>query len=354
MDIHEATLRYETWLAEQVPILHEDLTAKHRKMRKEPFAFLRGTFYRWVQQWPEICGDLQSGPTVLAVGDLHVANFGTWRDREGRLIWGINDFDEACRLPVANDLVRLATSVRLTEGIKPRPRDAFRAILAGYRRSLELGGRPYVLAEHHRELRALALARLKEPQKYWRKLLRWDEVTEKIPSGAWNGIRRLMPARDLEVRVVHREAGLGSLGRERFTAIADWRGGKIAREAKALAPSASAWARGGTAPRRRPHQEILTRAVRCPDPFVRLQGRWIVRRLAPDCSRIEFDSVPDEQDQRQLLWAMGWETANVHLGSARARVLLRHLGRLPASWLAKASKRMTRAVVSDWEAFRDG
>jgi len=37
---------------------------------------------------------------VLAVGDLHVENFGTWRDAEGRLIWGVNDFDEAWRLPV--------------------------------------------------------------------------------------------------------------------------------------------------------------------------------------------------------------------------------------------------------------
>jgi len=32
---------------------------------------------------------------VLAVGDLHVENFGTWRDAEGRLIWGVNDFDES-------------------------------------------------------------------------------------------------------------------------------------------------------------------------------------------------------------------------------------------------------------------
>ncbi len=32
---------------------------------------------------------------VLAVGDLHVNSFGTWRDAEGRLCWGLDDFDEA-------------------------------------------------------------------------------------------------------------------------------------------------------------------------------------------------------------------------------------------------------------------
>ena len=50
---------------------------------------------------------------VLAIGDLHLENFGTWRDAEGRLVWGINDFDEAWALPYTNDLIRLATSARM-------------------------------------------------------------------------------------------------------------------------------------------------------------------------------------------------------------------------------------------------
>ena len=50
---------------------------------------------------------------MLGVGDLHVENFGTWRDAEGRLIWGINDFDEACPMPYTIDLVRLAASADL-------------------------------------------------------------------------------------------------------------------------------------------------------------------------------------------------------------------------------------------------
>ena len=45
---------------------------------------------------------LFAGALELSVGDLHVENFGTWRDSEGRLIWGINDFDEALRVKTLN------------------------------------------------------------------------------------------------------------------------------------------------------------------------------------------------------------------------------------------------------------
>ena len=79
-------------------------------MKESVFAFLRATYYRWIQVWPEVCPQLVSAATVLAIGDLHVENFGTWRDIEGRLVWGINDFDEAYPLPYTNDLVRLASS----------------------------------------------------------------------------------------------------------------------------------------------------------------------------------------------------------------------------------------------------
>jgi hypothetical protein len=177
-------------------------------------------------------------------------------------------------------------------------------------------------------------------------------VADKIPSGAREGIEDLMPAPDLPWRIVHRRGGLGSLGRRRFTAIAEWAGGMIAREAKALAPSACAWASGQGGPRRRLHREILARTIRCPDPFVKIHGRWVVRRLAPDCSRIELDSLPAGQDQRRLLSAMGGETANVHLGSAQARTLLRHLDALRSSWLHDAASEMVDVVRADWRSFR--
>ena len=51
--------------------------------------------------------------SVLSVGDLHLENFGTWRDADGRLVWGVNDFDEAAVMPYVLDLVRLVTSIQL-------------------------------------------------------------------------------------------------------------------------------------------------------------------------------------------------------------------------------------------------
>ena len=63
--------------------MRADVAFKHEQMALAPFPFLRSTFYRWVQVWEETCPELASAPTVLAVGDLHTQNFGTWRDTEG-------------------------------------------------------------------------------------------------------------------------------------------------------------------------------------------------------------------------------------------------------------------------------
>ena len=94
-------------------VVDAHLRRKHEAMRGDAFGFLRGTFYRWAQLWPRVCPDLQGAPRVLAVGDCHVNSFGTWRDAEGRLGWGVDDFDEAYPLPYANDLVRLAASAKI-------------------------------------------------------------------------------------------------------------------------------------------------------------------------------------------------------------------------------------------------
>jgi len=152
---------------------------------------------------------------------------------------------------------------------------------------------------------------------------------------------------------VHRVSGLGSRGRQRFVAIGEWHGGKVAREAKAMAASACAWAANQDSSGKFYYQDLLDGAVRCRDPFVSLQGRWIVRRLAPDCSRIELDSLPHERDERRLLYAMGFETANVHLARAKRKAVLQDLKRRPKNWLHEAAHRMVDAVTEDWEEWRN-
>jgi uncharacterized protein (DUF2252 family) len=83
MNIFKATADFEHWLAGQLPIIRQDLALKHQHMAEAAFPFFRATFYRWLQLWPEHCVDLMKAPAVLGVGDLHIENFGTWRDEEG-------------------------------------------------------------------------------------------------------------------------------------------------------------------------------------------------------------------------------------------------------------------------------
>jgi uncharacterized protein (DUF2252 family) len=350
MTIAKATVAYEKWLGRRLRLIDADLALKHELMRSGPFPFLRATYYRWAQIWAEICSHAAQAPRVLAVGDLHVENFGTWRDIEGRLIWGVNDFDEVSELPYTNDLIRLAASALLAP-MNCDARDGADALLDGYARALEARGRPIALAEHHTALRQMATARLHEPEKYWEKLHALPVVKQQAPAGALKALARAMPEAGLDWRVSHRIAGAGSLGRERYVAVAEWRGGSVAREAKALAPSACVWAEKGegTAPIR--YQEALDRAVRCRDPFVRMQKRWIVRRLAPDCSRIEISALPKEREEISLLHAMGWETANIHLGSAKPRRLAADLKDRGRGWLLEAASKMRRAVLDDFKDY---
>ena len=350
MNIKKATAKYEAWLARHLRIVDPDLKFKHAQMRTAVFPFMRATYYRWAQVWEDVCGDAARGLKVLAVGDLHVENFGTWRDIEGRLIWGINDFDEAWRLPYTNDLIRLAASALLAE-MGCDAKAGMDAILKGYGAALEAGGRPFVLAEHHPALRHMATARLHDPEPYWQKLRALAQSEKQCPAGVSKALDRMMPERGLRWREAHRIAGLGSLGRERYVALAEWRGGSVAREAKALAPSACVWAANGKGTAAILYQKILDCAVRCRDPFVRLQRRWIVRRLAPDCSRIELSALPKEHDVLRLLNAMGWETANIHLGSGRATTLRADLKKRPRGWLLNAARAMEKAVKADFKAY---
>src|SRR5829696_8343926 len=113
--IIESTSAFERWMRKRTDVSARLLKSKHRKMGAGPFPFLRATFYRWVEQWPKVCPTLarRDEDVLLAVGDLHVENYGVWRDSQKRLVWGINDFDDACELPFTSDLVRLAASALL-------------------------------------------------------------------------------------------------------------------------------------------------------------------------------------------------------------------------------------------------
>jgi hypothetical protein len=287
-DVVSATASYERWMASHTAVVQKDLALKHERMADSPFLFLRATFYRWIELFPAVCSDLVDAPHVTAVGDLHIENFGTWRDREGRLVWGVNDLDEAASLPYLSDLVRLAASVALgidRGDVRLRFGQACEAICEGYSSSLERGGEPIVLSERHRALREVAFSEARDPKKFWAKMEELPRV-RRPPPDVVRVLEQALPGRDVPYTVRTRVAGVGSLGRPRFVALATYEGGWLAREAKAWLPSAAAPA---TPRRSKAAIAVLRDGTRSPDPAWSIRGSWIVRRLAPDCSRIEID-----------------------------------------------------------------
>jgi uncharacterized protein (DUF2252 family) len=357
LNIRQATTSYEKWVASCIPVDRHALSFKHKQMSLGLFPFLRATFYRWVQIWRDVTGEAGAVPSLLAVGDLHLENFGTWRDLEGRLIWGINDFDEVYTMPYSMDLVRLATSAHaatVEQHLTIRPRDASDAILEGYGDALKEGGRPFVLAENHRWLRKIALNRLRDATVFWQKLARLPKSQDRLPRDVEAELRKLLPDHSSPYEKRHRMSGLGSLGHTRVVLLGKWHGCYVAREAKELTPSACVWARGKPAKGQRTrYGKILDRAVRVPDPFVRPYDGWLLRRLAPDCSRIELNSLPGSRDEERLLYSMGWETANIHFGTPRAiAAIKRDLAKRPGKWLHKTAKAMLRATQRDWREWK--
>lgn len=171
------------------------------------------------------------------------------------------------------------------------------------------------------------------------------------PAAAKTVIDRALPGHTSDVTFRRRTAGVGSLGVPRYVGIGEHQGALVAREAKSRAPLAIAWAQS--------HKEesahyatIIKRAIRAPDPFLRVDAHWVVRRLAHDCSRIELDAIARSSELSTVLNAMGRETANIHRGAKALAPIRKHLAKQKAGWLAAASERMAEATLKDWKAWR--
>jgi uncharacterized protein (DUF2252 family) len=137
------------------------LARKIARMRVSPFAFLRGAapmFYELLESRPQLAAG-PGGKGWLA-GDLHLENFGAYHpehvhaapgskrskkaaDHQARVVFGLNDFDDAVRGPFRLDVLRLLTSIVLAgrelgcDGVTSIR--LCRAFLDGYRRDLEEG-----------------------------------------------------------------------------------------------------------------------------------------------------------------------------------------------------------------------
>jgi hypothetical protein len=349
MSFRKDNTAYEHWLAEQCDVVKEDLEYKHRQMKKSAFIFLRATYFRWAKQIGKLCPELMDAPPVLSVGDLHLENFGTWRDADGRLVWGVNDFDEAAVMPYPLDLVRLAASIRLAD-LAVSHQAAAAALLKGYHAGLDQP-QPALLDEGETWLRPYAADTEQKSRKFWKKVADYPKATP--PRKIADALMASLPKDVENIRFCSRIAGTGSLGRPRYVAVAFWRGGHVLREAKALVPSAWTWANGGKS--RASHFLALANGQhRAPDPFLDAHDKFIFRRIAADSRKIELVDVGGSEIKVNILQAMGFDLASIHAaGTPGVAALRANLKKRPRGWLNDAAKTAVAAVKRDYEEWRN-
>jgi hypothetical protein len=342
VNVVEATTSYEAWLRTQLSaVLDDDLALKHKRMAEAAFPFLRATYYLWLARlYEHPPAGLGDAPEVVAIGDLHVENFGCWRDTEGRLAWGVNDFDELATLPYTFDLLRLAASALLAvrEGHLPLgERDVSDLVLRGYLESLASGGKPFVAGTHHRWL---AIPR-GSAAGFWPALAKLPPLDPAgLPSDAEGALRSIEPEDGWRPTLHRRVAGLGSLGHRRVAAVGD----AVAREVKELSPPAGVWLG-------RPHVEAPRPTAGpswAPDPVLLVRGDWQARRLAPDCVKLDLADY-GHGEERHLMHAMGFDAANVHQRSPGPAVdaVRKHATTLDEAHFRHAVEELADQVASD-------
>ncbi|MBR1145551.1 DUF2252 family protein [Bradyrhizobium sp. AUGA SZCCT0431] len=356
MSFRKDNRAYEAWLATQCDVVKKDIAYKHKQMTKNPFIFLRATYFRWARKIGDWCPELMDAPQLLSVGDLHLENFGTWRDADGRLVWGVNDFDEAAVMPYVLDLVRLAASIQLAPNPAVDLRHAANALLRGYRDGLK-APRPALLFEDQSWLRPYAEPEEDKLKEFWKEVADYPDY-KPPPAIAKALIESLPDSVDRKsirlCRLLHK--GGGSLGRPRYVAVGDWRGGQVLREAKALVPSAWTYANGQKSGKKSGKSNFLALAnsrYRAPDPFLDVRHQFIFRRIAADSRKIELGDAAGKKLHLKLLEAMGLEVASVHAaGAVPVKALQADLAKRPRGWLNAAAAVAADKVKRDYREWR--
>ncbi len=321
MNVVAATASYERWLGDELSVvLQDDLAVKHQKMAESAFPFLRATYYLWLARLVKHpAPGLTDAPEIVAIGDLHVENFGCWRDADGRLAWGANDFDEIAALPYTYDLLRLSASALLAVRERRLPlaeHEVAALVLEGYREGLASGGKPFVAGAGHRWLTLPRGA----ARYFWPQLERLPAPGEPpLPDDADAALQSLAPKGAWHPTLHRRTAGLGSLGHRRVVAVGKAADGRVARELKELSPPAGVWLGLPHVAAPRPTSGPSWTV----DPLLAVRGRWQCRRLAPDCVKLDLADYGHGQE-RHLVKAMGFEAANVHQRSKPAQVAAVH------------------------------
>jgi len=339
---------YERWLHKQCDVVEADLQTKHERMRRSPFDFLRATYFRWAKRIKTVCPGFDEAPKVLCVGDTHVENFGTWRDAQARLVWGVNDFDEAAVMPYPYDLVRLATSARLAPALRVDTTVAAEAVLEGYVKGLN-APRPMLLDEHAHWLQSLVGGAPSTARKFWKEVEDYPEALP--PAPVRRALKRSLPRDAAVVGYASRVKGGGSLGRPRYLVVAQWQGGRLVYEAKALVPSAWQWARTDS-PAKSRLLDLAFGSHRSPDPQLAIKNDYVLRRIAPDARKVELADVKGPGLGAKLLEAMGEDLGAIHAAHRRREDVLEDVLGRDSQWLVHAAEAAEQSVRRDFASLK--
>ncbi len=323
----------------------ERLQLKYRKMRSDPFSFLRGSCHLFYEQLPR-SGVFKNAPPVWSCGDLHLENFGSYKGDNRLAYFDVNDFDEGILAPASWDVVRMLTSLRVgahSIGLKQQDAQALcSAFLDGYGDALAQGKAYWV---EHRTAHGLIRHLLDSLQDRQRK--DWLDARTEFKGSNKSRVRRLkvdgqkaLPVSDAQrasvvafmagfakqqdkpgffqvLDVARRVAGTGSLGVDRYVVLVQGKGapdGHYLLDLKAAQASSLAGRVKLKQPRwaSEAHRivEVQRRVQAVSMAFlqaVEMDGRpYVLRGLQPVEDRVSLDGARQARaDIAQVIHSMG-------------------------------------------------
>lgn len=309
-EVRELTAEYEEWLGRQIPLDRSALRDKHHELAHDEYRFLRGTYYLWLVRVAKEAPEVLAKAPVPLVGDLHVENYGTWRDQAQVRRWGVNDLDELARGSWLLDLLRLAVSAVLAPHLTLADDEVCDAVLSSWHAATPGVAVDLRDAPHLEPL----VPEFADPEAFYTSLTA-GRAADDVPAAVVAAAERVAEPGWRPAWHEH-EAGTGSLGHRRRVGVGRAGDGSWhAREAKQLGPPSCVWAATqvttpGVPSLDEAAYDEVTRAVRGPAGAARVED-WQVRDLAPDVVRIQPEGLR-HHDARRLLEAMARAAAAVH------------------------------------------
>jgi uncharacterized protein (DUF2252 family) len=321
--------------------------SKYDKMKKDSFSFFRGSCHLFHEDWP-VGTKIDRAPQLFICGDLHLENFGTYKEADRQVYFGINDFDEGMYASMTRDITRLSVSVLLVGkmlGLKKVDRAALVTnLLNNYRQTL--------LTRQHQNLKeakgivgdllvkSANRSRLDLLKKYLGDIDS-DKLQEKDDK-----ILAIENSRKEQVLAVYRDwakqqsrsefyecldikqrlAGLGSLGVDRYLLLVVGKGKEqrylLDLKEQPTTTSANSWSS--------PAQRVLMVQSLRQSPVPALLGElsinqksFTLRELQPSQDKITCDAENINQDDlQQLVKTVGQVTAWSHLQTDKLAEIL--------------------------------